>query len=97
MEAHAKRISELWAGFNAVACDNPNAWIRKPYSAEEIGHASPKNPMISHPYTRLMNANPRVDMAAGLILCSLETARNAGVPEEKIIFLHSEQSPASTG
>jgi acetyl-CoA C-acetyltransferase len=89
MEAHAKRISELWAGFNAVACSNPNAWIRKPYSAQEIGRASPDNPMISYPYTRLMNANPRVDMATGLILCSLETARNAGVPEDKLVFLHS--------
>jgi len=89
LEAHAQRISELWAGFNTVACGNPNAWIRKPYSAEEIGHASPDNPMISYPYTRLMNANPRVDMAAGLILCSLETARSAGVPEDKLVFLHS--------
>ena len=45
--------------------------------------------MISYPYTRLMNANPRVDIAAGLILCSLATARNAGVPEEKLVFLNS--------
>jgi acetyl-CoA C-acetyltransferase len=36
-----------------------------------------------------MNANPRVDMAAGLVLCSLETARSAGVPEEKLVFLHA--------
>jgi len=89
MEAHSQRITELWAGFNAVACGNPNAWIRKPYSAQEIGCASPDNPMISYPYTRLMNANPRVDMAAGLILCSLDIARKAGVPEEKLVFFHS--------
>ena len=89
LEAHAERLSELWAGFSAVACDNPNAWIRKRYAAEEIGHASPANPMISYPYTRLMNANARVDMGAGLILCGLETAREAGVPEEKLVFLHS--------
>ena len=36
--------------------------------------------MISFPYTRLMNANARVDMGAGLVLCSLETAREA-VPD----------------
>ena len=89
LQAHVERISELWAGFNAVACRNPNAWIRKPYSAQEIGCASPDNPMISFPYTRLMNSNPRVDMAAGLILCSLETARNAGVPQDKLVFLHA--------
>ncbi len=89
MEDQRKRISELWADFNTAARGNPNAWINKPYSAPEIATVSPDNPMISFPYTRLMNANPRVDMAAGLILCSLETARNAGVPEGKIVFLHS--------
>ena len=47
LEAHATRIAELWAGFNAVARGNPNAWIRRPWSAQEIGRASPDNPMIS--------------------------------------------------
>jgi acetyl-CoA C-acetyltransferase len=87
LEAHAERIAELWAGFNTVARDNPHAWIRRAYSASQIGQASPDNPMISYPYTRLMNANARVDMGAGLLLCSLETAREAGVPEEKLVFL----------
>jgi acetyl-CoA C-acetyltransferase len=89
LEAHAARLAELWAGFSAVACKNPNAWIREPHSAEQIGRASPENPMISYPYTRLMNANARVDMGAGLLLCSLETARSAGVPEAKLVFLHA--------
>lgn len=88
-QAHAERLSRLWAGFNVIARDNPDAWIRKPYSAEAIGCASPDNPMISHPYTRLMNANARVDMGAGLILCSLEAARNAGVPEQKLVYPHA--------
>jgi acetyl-CoA C-acetyltransferase len=86
---HKARISKLWASFNAVACNNPHAWIRKPYTAEQIGTASPDNPMISLPYPRLMNSNSRVDMGAALLLCSLETARAAGVPEEKIVYLHS--------
>jgi acetyl-CoA C-acetyltransferase len=89
LEAHVERIAELWTGFNAVASGNPNAWIRRLHSAREIGRASRDNPMISYPYTRLMNANARVDMAAGLVLCSLETARNEGVPEEKLVFLHA--------
>ncbi len=89
LAANSKRISKLWESFNTVACNNPNAWIQKPYSAQEIGFASPDNPMISFPYTRLLNANFRVDMAAGLILCSLKTARDAGVPEEKLVFLHA--------
>jgi len=86
LEENRRRISELWAGINRAALDNPNAWIRKPWSAQQIAAASPQNPMISYPYTRLMNANPRVDMGAGLLLCSLEIAREAGVPEEKLVF-----------
>lgn len=89
LAAHAARLAELWAGFSAVASGNPQAWIRRRHSAQEIGRASPDNPMISYPYTRLMNANARVDMGAGLLLCSLATARNAGVPEEKLVFLHA--------
>ncbi len=97
LEAHAARIAALWAGFSAVAVGNPNAWIRKPYTADEIRRATPDNPMISFPYTRLMNANARVDMAAGLILCSLETARSAGVPDEKLVFLHAATEANDSG
>jgi acetyl-CoA C-acetyltransferase len=89
LEAHARRLAELWAGLGAVAAGNPRAWMRRPCSAEEIGRASPENPMISFPYTRLMNANARVDMGAGLLLCSLAIARSAGVPEDRMVFLHA--------
>ena len=85
----ALRVSTLWEGFARVACDNPHAWLREPRTAEEIRSAGPDNPMISFPYTRLMNANARVDMAAGLVLCSLVAAREAGVPEEKLVYLHA--------
>jgi acetyl-CoA C-acetyltransferase len=86
LPAHAERIAGLWAELSEIACANPNAWIRRRHSAAEIGSASPQNPMISYPYTRLLNANARVDMGAGLLLCSLEVAREAGVPEEKRVF-----------
>ena len=89
LSAHTTRIAELWKGFNTVAQGNPNAWLREPYSAKEIGAAASDNPMISYPYTRRMNANARVDMGAGLLLCSVETARDAGVPEEKIVYIHA--------
>jgi acetyl-CoA C-acetyltransferase len=89
LEAHAQRVARLWAGFSAVAERNPNAWIRKAHTAEEIRRATPDNPMISSPYTKLMNANSRVDMGAGLLLCSLAIARDAGVAEEKLVYLHA--------
>lgn len=89
VDSHRDRIAQLWAGFSRVAQGNPNAWLRDPLSADEIGHVSGDNPMISTPYPRRMNANSRVDMGAALILTSLERARALGVPEDKIVYLHA--------
>lgn len=86
VEGHRARIAELWAGFNRVARGNPHAWIRKPLTAEDIGTVSPANRAVTYPYTKLMNANMRVDMAAALVLCSLDLARSLGVPESKMVF-----------
>ncbi len=89
LTANEERISKLWADFNLAAQQNPHAWMRQAFTAEEIGTAAADNPMISYPYTRLMNANARVDMAAGLIVCSLQTARSAGVPDEQVVYIHA--------
>ncbi|MCY3963788.1 MAG: acetyl-CoA acetyltransferase [Acidobacteria bacterium] len=86
VEGHLARIAELWAGFNRVAQDNPNAWIRTPLTAAEIGTVSPANRAVTFPYTKLMNANMRVDMAAALVLCSLDVALALGVPRSKMVF-----------
>ena len=88
VEEHVRRISELWAGFNAVALDNPHAWIRQPISAEQIRTPSTSNRMICFPYPKLMNSNSHVDQAAALILCSLETARALGIRSDRFVFPH---------
>lgn len=86
VDAHRRRIGELWSRFNAVAVDNPHAWIRQPVGADEICRPGPKNRMISWPYTKLMNSNNMVDQAAALVLTSVQTARELGVPAERWVF-----------
>jgi acetyl-CoA C-acetyltransferase len=83
---HRKRIGELWARFNAVAVDNPHAWIRKPVAAEEIWQSGPANRMISWPYTKLMNSNNMVDQSAALILTSVETASRLKIAGEHWVY-----------
>ena len=83
---HLARVSELWARFNDVAQQNPNAWVRENMTAEQIRTPSPRNRRISHPYTKFMNANMSVDMAAALIVCSLERAKRLGVPQDKWVY-----------
>lgn len=89
VEEHSRRVSELWARFNAVAVDNPHAWIRRAVTAEEIREPSPANRMISWPYTKLMNSNNMVDQGAALILTSVEQAQRLRVPPERWVYPQS--------
>lgn len=89
VDDHRRRIGELWARFNAVAVDNPYAWIRKPVTAEEICEPGPQNRMISWPYTKLMNSNNMVDQGAALVLASVEQARRLGIPADRWVYPHA--------
>jgi acetyl-CoA C-acetyltransferase len=86
IDEHAARIGTLWSRFSEVAATNPNAWIRTARSPEEITTPSPANRMISFPYPKLCTANMQVDQGAGYIVCSVEAARSAGVPEDRWVF-----------
>jgi acetyl-CoA C-acetyltransferase len=77
---------ELWSTYAHVAADNPNSWLKKRFTGDEITTATPENRMIAWPYTKLMVANPTVNMGGALILTSLAKARAAGVPENKLIY-----------
>ncbi len=83
---HLVHLSELWAGFSAVAATNPDAWITRPYTAVEIGTVGPDNRMIGYPYPKLMNSNNHVEQGAAVIVCSAERARSLGVAPERWVF-----------
>jgi acetyl-CoA C-acetyltransferase len=86
LEAHVPEVAMVWEGFNRVAVENPNAWNREPLRAADIAATAGGNRMLAFPYTKLHNSQWNVDQAAGLILCSVEAARAAGVPQEKWVF-----------
>lgn len=83
---HRERVARLWARFSEVATTNPFAWSPSALTPDEVGTPSPTNRMIAFPYPKLMNANLQVDQAAALLLCSVEAARSAGVPEDRWVF-----------
>jgi acetyl-CoA C-acetyltransferase len=89
IEEHQRHVSELWAPFAAVAARNPHAWSRVAYSPEEIRTVSHENRMVCFPYPKRMCANIDVDQAAAIVMCAYEVARAAGVPDERMVFLHS--------
>lgn len=86
VDEHLVHVSELWAGFSAVAEGNPHAWIRDRMTAEEIRTASPANRWVCWPYTKVMNANNAVEQSAALIVCSAERAEALGVPRDRWVF-----------
>jgi acetyl-CoA C-acetyltransferase len=89
VDEHQVRVSELWARFSEVAARNPYAWSPEARTAEEIRTVTPDNRLIGFPYPKYMNSNIQTDQAAGLIICSVEAARAAGVPEDRWVFVHS--------
>ncbi|GIS20834.1 MAG: hypothetical protein CM15mP120_27500 [Pseudomonadota bacterium] len=38
VEEHLNKISQLWADFNQVAVNNPNAWIREAKPLKKFAH-----------------------------------------------------------
>ena len=89
LEEHRRAVSELWARFAAVSASRAAAWSQKAWSADEIRTPGPANRMVSYPYTKLMCANIYTDQAGALLLCSPEAARAAGVPGDRLVYLHA--------
>ena len=81
-----KLISELWSRFSAVAATNPNAWSQTALSADQIRTVTPKNRLIGSPYRKVMNSNNQVDMAAALIICSVEKATQLKIARDRWVF-----------
>jgi acetyl-CoA C-acetyltransferase len=86
IDEHRDRLAELYAGFSAVAVDNPHAWIREPWTAAEIRDPSPRNRMVGFPYTKVMNANNAVEQAACFVVTSVGTARSLGIATDRWVF-----------
>jgi acetyl-CoA C-acetyltransferase len=81
-----KESGDLWSTYARVASENPNSWLKKQFTPDEITTPTPENRLIAWPYTKLMVANPTVNMGGALLLTSLAKAREAGVPEDRLIY-----------
>ena len=57
---------DLWSTFSGVAAQNPHAWLKRRFTADEITTPTPDNRLIAWPYTKLMVANPTVNMGAAV-------------------------------
>jgi acetyl-CoA C-acetyltransferase len=92
---YRQAMGELFAPFSAVAAANPySSAASEPLSADEIATITPKNRMIADPFPLKVVARDQVNMGAALLVMSAGAAREAGVPEEKWVYLHGAAQAA---
>jgi acetyl-CoA C-acetyltransferase len=77
----------LWSRYSAVAAHNPNSWLKRQFTPGEITTPTSDNRLIAWPYTKLMVANPSVNMGGALLLTSLAKARAAGIAEDRLVHI----------
>src|ERR1700736_6095617 len=78
---------QLWSTYSNVASQNPHAWLKRRFTSDEITTPTPDNRLIAWPYTKLMVANPTVNMGAAVLLTSVAKARAAGIPEDRLVHV----------
>lgn len=94
-ENYRKAMGELFAPFSAVAVDNPYASAAsEPLSPEEIATITPKNRMIADPFPLKVVARDQVNMGAAMLVMSTASARKAGVPEDRWVYIHGAAQAA---
>ena len=79
----------LWSRYSEAAAQNPFAWLGRKHDPETIASEENDNRIISYPYRKLMVANPSVNQAAAILVTSLQVAREAGIPDTKLVFIGS--------
>jgi acetyl-CoA C-acetyltransferase len=86
--AYARAMGELFAPFTEVAAANPHAAARTVRSATELITPTERNRLVADPYTRMLIARDQVNQGAAVLLASLRTAGELGVPPERLVYLH---------
>ena len=81
-------IAALWARFNAVALENPEAAFAQPRTAGEIASPGPGNRPLAYPYNTWHASQWTVNQSSALLICSATRARAAGVAPDRWLFPH---------
>jgi acetyl-CoA C-acetyltransferase len=77
----------LWSTYSSVAAQNPNSWLKRSFTPDEITTPTTDNRLIAWPYNKLMVANPTVNMGGAVLMTSLAKARAAGISEDRLVHV----------
>lgn len=88
-EAYRLEMANWFAPLTRVAAANPYASMEnREYSPLELATVTEKNRLIADPYPRLMVARDQVNQGAAVIVTSVSTARQLGIPQARWVYLH---------
>ncbi|MDY7105992.1 MAG: acetyl-CoA acetyltransferase [Actinomycetota bacterium] len=87
LDEQRRFLGRFMAPATEVAASHQDlAWFPEPATPEELSEPTSANRMIAEPYTKRMNAIIEVDQAAAFLLCSVEMAEAAGIPQDRWVF-----------
>jgi acetyl-CoA C-acetyltransferase len=87
LDQHRLEIAEFVARSSRVAGGHPYAHRPQVLAAADVAAVGPDNRMVSFPYVKRMCSNLAVNQAAALVVTSWASARDAGVPDDQIVFV----------
>jgi len=64
------------------------SWFPTERSSQEIATVSESNRYVGFPYTKFLNSVIQVNMGAAVILTSVAKARELGVADDRMVYLH---------
>lgn len=80
-------MAEVMAGMTPQAAVNPYAWEPREWSVDEVQTPGPANRYVGWPYTKAEVSVMDVDLAAGLLMMTVDKADALGVPEARRVHL----------
>jgi acetyl-CoA C-acetyltransferase len=86
IDEHRRRIAAMWSRASEIAAANPNAWLRRALSPDDVATVGERNRPIASPYSKLMTSNLNVDQGGAIVMCSAEAADRLGVPRDRWVF-----------
>ncbi len=85
-DEHRQRMAEMLARFSTVAARNPHAMYPIARDVEFLATPSADNYHVADPYLKWSVAQDAVNQGAAVILTSMKTAKDLGVPEERWVY-----------
>jgi len=86
--AYRAAMGALFAPFTNVAARNPHAMAPEVLSPDEIVEITPRNRIVADPFPRRVIARDQANQGAAVLMTSVATATQLGVPKDRFIYLY---------